>query len=851
MEKTTGWDHARVRTGAAGRTRHRGQAAETEDGGCRRPSTLGSRPGLEECRPTRLLYFVAAVTLLAPLALQADSLAGRVLDPQGRAVANARLRLFDRDSGELRKTLSGGDGSYVFRSLQEGDYLLEAEAADSALIGSQDLVIRGDETSDLELAVSGATVRVVVTASSTPLPVNEIAKALDVVDAEQMALRDEFAISEAVRSVPGLRVRQLRGPGGTTTIQARGLRTQDTAVLIDGLRFRDAAGTQGDASAFLQEMHVVDADRVEFLRGSGSSLYGSHAMAGVMNIQSRQGGGRPHGEIRAEGGGLGMLRGVARVGGGLAEDRFVYSGGVSHANFTRGYRDAGPYRNSGAQGFAKYNFTPNVSLSGRIWAADAFVSVNESPAFTDEILDNFPADGPVPARALPNAQLARFEAGRPFEAGSATFIPDQTDPDGRRSSRFVAAALSLQHQLTPDSSYRLAYQLVDSRRTFRDGPAGPGAFEPLVSNNSRFDGRTDTFQARTDHRIGLHNLVSFGYELENEQFLNFNTDEGAAPVESRVDIEQASHAVFAQDQIRLLEGNLQLSLSGRAQRFYLATPRFSGSRSPYEPAGFDSPPSAYTGDAAAAYFFRSSRTKLRAHVGNSFRAPSLFERFGGTFSSFSGGFDYWGDPRLSPERSVAVDGGVDQWLYGAKVRLSATAFYTNLQQTVIFDFANFPLDDLFGRFGGYRNSSGGIARGAEFSARVAPSSTTSVDAAYTYTNSDSRTPTIGSDYFGMLGVSDHVFTMTATQWIARRFNVTFDLFAASENTFSPFGANGRRLVFAGPVKADVVVRYDIPLSETRALEFYGKVENLFDHRYYELGYGAPGAWAIAGLRFRF
>ncbi len=790
-----------------------------------------------------------AMAFTTPLALQADSIRGRVLDSQGRSVADARMRLSDRNSGELRETRSAGDGSYSFASLAAGDYLLEGEASDGALTGSEPIAVTGDESRDLELAVSGAAVKVVVTASSTPLPVEEIAKALDVVDSEQMALRNEFLLSEAIRTVPGLRVRQLRGPGGTTTIQTRGLRTQDTAVLIDGLRFRDPAATQGDASGFLQDLHVVDAERVEFLRGSGSSLYGSHAMGGVMNIRSRQGGGRPHGDIRAEGGGLGMLRGTARIGGGLAENRFVYSGGVSHVNFTRGYRDISPYRNTGAQGFVKYNFTPNVSLSGRVWGADAFVSINETPAFTPAILANFPAAGPVQARALPNAQLERFEAGRPIDVGQATFIPDQADPDSRRSTAFLAGALALQHEFSPTGSYRLAYQFVDAKRRFRDGPGGQGFFEPPTSNDGRFDGRTDLVQARLDQRIGGHNLVSLGYEFENEEFVNFNTDQSPAPVEDSSEIAQAAHALFAQDQIRLLEGSLVLSVSGRAQRFDLATPRFSGTRSSYESVAIDSPPGAYTGDAAAAYFLRSSGTKLRAHFGNSFRAPSLYERFGG--SSFLGEFSYYGDPRLSPERSVAVDGGVDQWLYGSKVRISATAFYTNLQQTVVFDFANFPANDPFGRFGGYRNAGGGIARGAELSARLTPSSSTSLEAGYTYTNSDSRTPTIGTDYFGMIGVSDHVFTMTATQWLARRFNVTFDLFAASENSFSPFGANGRRLVFAGPLKADVVFRYDFTVSDTRAVELYGKVENVFNDRYYELGYGAPGAWAIAGLRFRF
>ncbi len=800
------------------------------------------------CRRS-LLSAVAAAYAFAIAPVHAESLSGRVLDPDGAVVVNAQLRLFDRTSGKLRQTQSAGDGAYSFPNIAAANYLLEGEAADEALTGSQQITVSGDAIADLALAISGAQVEVVVTASSTPLTLQETAKALDVVDSEEIALRNEFAVSEAIRNVPGVRVQQLRGPGSLVTIQTRGLRTYDTAVLIDGLRFRDAAGLQGDASAFYSDLMVVDTERIEFLRGSGSSLYGSHAMAGVINISSRQGGGEPHGEVRAEGGGLGMLRGVARLGGGLDQDRFVYSGGISHLNVTRGYRDGSPYRNSGAQGFAKYNFTPKASLSGRIWGADAFASQNESPAFPDSVVANFPGSGPVPARALPNDQLALFEQGLPFQAGSATFVPDQIDPDGRRVASFVASSVAFQQELTPNSSYRLAYQLVDTNRSFQDGPAGPGMFDPVVSNSNRFDGQTHLFQARTDQRIGAHNHLSVGYEFEDARFLNFNTDESPAPLESRVDIGQASQAVFAQDQIRLLEGALQLSLSGRAQFFDLGAATFSGTQSPYENTPFNSPRNAYMGDAAAAYFFKASQTKIRAHVGNSFRAPSLFERFGGSF--FFGSFSFSGDPRLNPERSVAFDAGIDQWLAGSKVRLSGTFFYTNLQETVIFDFANFPPNDIFGRFGGFRNSSGGIARGAEFSAQFTPARSTDMRTSYTYTNSDSRTPRIGTDFFQIPGLSDHTFTFTATQWIAKRFNVTFDFFAVSDYSQSPFGAQRRRLVFDGPAKADVVFSYDVPLAGDKSVEVYGKVENVFDKQYYEDGFGSPGAWAIGGIRFKF
>ncbi|MXY70598.1 MAG: TonB-dependent receptor [Acidobacteriia bacterium] len=793
---------------------------------------------------------IALATILAG-ALGAASLHGLISAPSGEVLAGAQVRLFDRNSGQIHSVSSMDDGRYSFPNVPDGEYLLTGESADEALAGYRQIAVEGEAEQDLQLAVSGGRVEVVVTASSTPLTQREVAKALDAVDSLQIADRNEFALSEALRAIPGVRIRQLRGPGSFTTVQTRGLRNHDTAVLIDGLRFRDAASTQGDASAFYSDMNLVGTDRVEFVRGSGSSLYGSHAIGGVMNVTSAQGGGGTHGELRTEGGGLGMLRGVARVGGGLANDRFVYSGGGSHLNVTGGYRGRSPSRNTTARGFGKYALSQKLSLTGRVWGADAFLSLTESPAFPAEIVANFPDSGNVPARALPLDQLDLFEQRLPFSAGNATFVPGAIDPDNRRSSSFSASAVTLRHQLTAESSYRIAYQHVATKRSYQDGPAGPGLYDPVFSNDSRFNGQTHLLQARTDQRVGAHNLLSLGYELEAEKFANLNTDESPQPTASQVQIDQISHAVFGQDQIRMLDGRLLVSLSGRLQRFDPGSPRFGGATSPYETTPVANPGNAYTGDVAAAYFIEASQTKLRAHAGNAFRAPSMYERFGGSFSSYSGGFNYWGDPRLGPERSVAVDGGVDQWLYGSRVRLSGTFFYTNLQETVIFDFANFPANDIFGRFGGYRTSGGGIARGFELGTQISPTSSTSLRGAYTFTNSDSRTPTIGPDYFSVPGISNQSLYMAATQWLGKRVNVTFDLFALSDYVLSPYGAQGRRLVFSGPVKADLVVRYDLPLSDSRTLEVYGKAENVFNNDYYENGFGSPGLWVIGGMRLNF
>ena len=792
------------------------------------------------------MFILMALALSSQSIALADSLTGRVLDPDGNVIPNAELRLFDRTSGQLRQATSAADGSYTFAGIHTGDYLLEADGPNAALSGAVDVFLSGDLNLDLALKVSGLSVEVIVTASSTPLSLQEIAKAVDVVDAKDIALRNELSVTEAIRNLPGIRVQTLEGPGSFTTIQTRGLRGQDTAILIDGMRFRDAASPQGDATAFLQTMTTVDTERIEFMRGSGSSLYGSNAMAGVINVVSRTGGGRPHGDFRVEGGGLGLVRTVASVGGGLAADRFTYSGAVSYINMTNGVRDGNTYRNIAPQGTLRYNFSDNVNVTGRLWYSNDRLQSTESPAFPAAVTANFPATGTVPAIALPTDQLELFEQGLSFNAGNATFVPNQRDPDGFRESSFLNGSVSLQHQVTPGSSYRLSYQGVDTNRAFVDGPLRGGPFDPATTRTSNFDGRIDTIQARLDSSLGDYNLVSIGYEYERENYFDRNSENSAS-----ISIDQNSHSFYVQDQIRLLNSQLVLTLGGRLQAFDPQDPVFVGGTHPYNGIAFESP-TAYTGDAAIAYFVQSSDTKFRAHVGNSFRSPAPYERFGGSFSSFSGSYSYWGDPRLNSERSVALDGGIDQWLFDSKLQLSTTVFYTNLQETIIFDFANFPAaTDPFGRFGGYRNSGGGIARGVEFSAQAAPVSATNLRMAYTYTNSDSRTPTIGVDFFENLGLSKHTFTFTATQWIAQRFNVTFDLFAVTDYSQSPFGAGGRRMIFDGPVKGDLVLRYDLPMARDRTMEIYTKIDNIFNQHYYENGFLGPGAWAIAGFRINY
>lgn len=770
----------------------------------------------------------------------------RVTDPQGAILPNAKVTLYTRDNRIRVNSLTDSAGTSHFERLAPDEYLIEAQATGFARAATQVLRLErnGSAAIDISLPLAGVSEQVVVTAQATAQPVDEVSKAVSVVDSREIEQRDESTVTDALRTVPGLRIQQLGGPGRLVSIKARGLRNQDTAVLIDGLRFRDA--TTGDATSFLSDFVVTNLDRVEVLRGSGSSLYGTNAIGGVVNIVTDEGGGPTHGNFLAEGGGLGLFRGRAQIAGGTS--RVAYSAGATHLNVTRGIDRDDAARNTSGQGRVMLRLTPTMTLSSRVYAGTSFVQLNNSP----DVIGALPATGIVDARPLSRAELRRYETGVPtaqLVLGDATFIPDANDPDASAASRFFSGAIVFGHRPREAFGYTISYQGLATRRVNSNGPAGVG-FQPFGgSTRTQDDGQIQTLNARTDFRLGKYNLINAGYEFERATFFNRSTSSNAAD-NSSTDVVERSNTFFVQDQLRFLEDRLQLSAAFRAQFFSLNAPRFKPTAgAPYAGIAFGSPGSAYTGDGSIAYLFRTTHTKVRAHIGNGYRAPSLFERFGTSF--FGGFFSPLGDPRLRPERSIAFDAGIDQSLLDNRLRLSATYFYTRLQEVIGFDFSGKinPQTDPFGRFFGYLNTGGGLARGLELSATASPNRMLDVFVSYTYTNSDQQTPQVsGSGVISSLVIPDHQFAAIVTQRIGRRAFINFDLTATSDYLAPVFPLVYR---FKNLVKADLGASYEFPLAEQRRLRLFGYIDNLFNRDNFESGFQTPGRTGRAGAAFNF
>ena len=770
---------------------------------------------------------IAVLVLSFPalaLAQSVTDIHGRIVDERNATVAGAQVSLRSR-SGAQFVALTDSNGEYRFKGLPAGDYVIEAQAKGFAIFTSKALYLERGQSlaNDIQLQVEAVNGSVVITATGTAQNTDEISKAISVLNNQTIEQRRELTLTESVRGLPGVRVQQQGSYGALTTIRLRGQRNFDTAVLLDGLRIRDASDINGSAVPFMTDLLPVDLERVEVLRGSGSSIYGTNAVGGVINLMPKSGQGKPNFEFGFDGGSLAMFRERIKGSGGLGQ-RAGYSFGITRLDVRHGVDGSDEYGNTAGAGRLEFNPTQAITISGQFFGTIANARVNDNPF------------------ALP----AAFTRGLYPEAiAGVTFEPDFNNPDQGRRNRMLVGSVKLAHQVNDVVSYSLAYQHVGSRRRNYNGsqidpqfaafyPFGDFAFMSI--NN----GGTDTFDARANLRLGRHNLATAGFEFEHESIFQSSIPSFSA-VNNTTDT-QKTIAIFGQDQIFLLNDRLQLSLGVRGQFFTV-----KAADRPDFLAAVD-PKNSITGDGAIAYFIRSSNTKLRAHVGNGFRAPSLFERFGqGTFTR--AGFARFGDPTLKAEQSISVDGGFDQRMANDRARFGATYFYTRLQRTIAFrSFVTDPLG--VGRFFGYVNQPGGISRGVETYAEVVPWRNGNLRASYTYTNSDRFVSGAGAqpEYV----IPKNLFSFDFSQrYRAVQFN--FDLNYTGDYLAPVFESNFpfrmAELTFPGYVKADLFVSYERPISERVGMTLFGGADNLFGVRYYENGFRAPGFVARGGVTF--
>ncbi len=140
----------------------------------------------------------------------------------------------------------------------------------------------GAQTDDVDLLEIAP---LVVTATRRPQTVDETLTAISVIDRAEIDRLQITSVEEALRRIPGISISNNGGRGKATSVFIRGTQSDHVLVLIDGLR----VGSATTGTTAFQDLPIDQIDRIEVVRGPRSSLYGSEAIGGVIQIFTRRG----------------------------------------------------------------------------------------------------------------------------------------------------------------------------------------------------------------------------------------------------------------------------------------------------------------------------------------------------------------------------------------------------------------------------------------------------------------------------------------------------------------------------------------------------------------------------------
>jgi len=514
----------------------------------------------------------------------------------------------------------------------------------------------------------------VVTATRLATPRGELASSVTVITAEDIQRRQFRSVPQALRSVPGLHVVQTGGPGQQTSVFMRGANSNHTLVLIDGVEVSDPSSPAGAVD--FSNLWLDNIERIEIVRGPQSTLYGSDAIGGVIQITTRRGEGKLHGAGKLEGGSDNTVNQQASAAG--STDRVSYSFGVTHTDTDGDSVTPARLRNGVSAEDDNYeNWTTSARLGMAVsdtLEVTVFGRYIDSETDLDPELEmfGFGTTEDRDARLEQTEYLLRGEATAQLLAGlwEATFSTSYTDYDRKN-------------------------------RNDRQSPT-----ETLTRTS--FDGDKLKFELKNDfYPVDAH-ILTLGLETEKENMDSGGfSDFGGFFIGEETNADARNKAVYTQDQFSYGE-----------RIFGTIGMRYDD---------YDGFGSEITYRVAPVYVHRQTNTRLKASVGTGFKAPTLFQTEGFTPNNF--GSFYRGNPDLDPEESFGWEVGMEQMLWGERLNFGVTWFKSDID-----DLMQVVFDPSFNST--YENIDNADIQGAETFIQLRPLESLSVRLDYTYTDAE-------------------------------------------------------------------------------------------------------------------
>ncbi|MBN1493813.1 MAG: TonB-dependent receptor, partial [Candidatus Omnitrophica bacterium] len=487
----------------------------------------------------------------------------------------------------------------------------------TAAYAEEEITDQADAEDQTEESTEQGKKKIIVTATRTNIEDEKVTKSVTVISEEQIERSKVQTVAEALRTVPGVAIRKQGGIGRNTSVNIRGGSTTQTLVLFDGVQSINSP-TLGTAD--IADLFTTGIERIEVLRGGGSVLFGSTAQAGVVNIITKRGEGKPLVEALGEFGTNRTWRETASVSGSLTEPLSLPIKEIYFANSaTRVDSDGIGVQND----YENWYFTNRVGCDLNEYINFDFVS----RYWDSEVgLDGYPTSG-VPA--------------------------PKTDTIQKNTMLTIKPAININYGWYEGT---IAYSGTFQDYYYREPYVG-------YQDESKMDIDVNKLDViNTIYFPEVHNVqdtFTVGFDLKGEDVYVANIDDTGSGWFDSPGREKATTqwGVYFFDELTLFE---RVILNGGVRVFR------------HNEFGRDA-----VWSTSAAYLHKETDTKIKASYDQSYRSPTINDLYWPD-SGWA-----MGNPNLRPEEGEHYDIGIEQYLFDRKVMLGATYFrndYSDLIQ---------------------------------------------------------------------------------------------------------------------------------------------------------------------------
>jgi iron complex outermembrane receptor protein/vitamin B12 transporter len=752
------------------------------------------------------------------------------VDQLGARLSGATVTLSGGPTAGEAKT--GNDGSFSFTGVAAGRYQVVAAASGFSPATSEPVYVGAGArvAVDVTLQVGPLQQAVVVTAAASELLQSQTGAPVTVIDSSIITAQNKPDLQEALRLVPGAQVQQTGARGGQSSLFVRGGASSFTKVLVDGVAVNDIGG-----GFDFSQVQTTGVERIEVMRQTNSVVYGSDALTGVVNIETRRGRTRiPDVGYAIDGGNLGTFRTNASIGG--AARRVDYFSEYSY--------------------FTTDNEVPNSGYSNKTYAARLGVMLGSNTDFSATLRH---IDG---------------EAGNPN--GFAFYL---VADDSRSDTERLYGGLRAQSQWNDRMQTTIRYgSMGQTSRSNNPTPTGQ-PFDPF-GFGANYLGRTVTLRGADGTSVTGQAILDFGgdypqrfasrttrrtvsgqttYRLAGDLHISggarFEREAGYRDPDGDADQTRNNGGVFVEGRGSIgarTHISAGVGVEHNAAFETAATPRLSIA--------------AYLRDATRAAI---GDTKLVLNFGKGIKAMSVFQQQSSLFGLLESVPNAPAVEPLGPERSTNFDVGVEQGFADGRVRARASYFRNSFDDLIEFvDKSALPLVGVppavaqATLFGAYVNSSSFDSQGLETSAEAAfgpirlMASYTFLDAEVTESFSGGAlAPAINPAFPGIpIGqfsplVGERPFRLPThsgsfmASYVDGPVDVTLSAYLTGRRDGSTFLSDGffgysmllpNQDLEAGYQKLDLAAGYLVH----RSFKVFASIENLFDQDY-QASYGFP------------